>query len=1360
MGCIRGGGPPPYFDGAIDDVRVYNRALSTTEIRQLMGIRYVKNTGSDANDGLSWSTPKLTIQAAINSANPGDDVWVLAGSYVEGLVIDRPLRLMGIEAETDTFDDLIGRTATTPAMVFGTGYLHTIHINADAVIDGLYVSGGNANGTGEYENIGGGIFAENGSSVIRNCTIANNTAANWGGGMTLFGVQQVSDCTITVNQITNVTGGGHGVSVHGDSIFSNVIFTSNGTTTVVGYGGGVYVSSSTPTFTQCTFYANAADDGAGIYVSDGGTVPVFDRCTIWDNDASNNGGGLYIKNSAPIFKKSFFMENTAGNHGGGVYAGTSSSSYYSPLFENCVFGLNMATYSGGGLYIDNRFSPDIINCNIMGNSAGSLGGGLYLYPTNAFPTVFNSIVWGNTATGDAQYSFTPDPSEEQNLRVAYSNFEGGIDNTAPYREGNISQDPNFIDADGPDDNLYTWQDNNIGLADGSPCIDTGAASFPYAGVTAATDDLYGTVRPRNAGYDMGAFEYNPGNAYLFTNSPGGFGDPNNYSTYRMIVIPAGVGAGLYAGIWGDNGAKIYKYDSGSETWNDITPTAEPDWSVDNAGVNSLYTVGGYLFAGTYNGVTGTQIWRYGGSWDYWTIDGFGLGSSAYSADSMALYSGYTYAAAAKGSGVGIMRFDGGTDWTQVNIDDGFYSASGNYRAHAMIEYNGVLFVGTENGSGAQLWTYDEAYWLQETIPGFSTNNTVIRSMAVYNGNLYLATNNTTSGLEVWKYDGSSWTQVNANGFGNTNNVQAKSMVVHNGALYVGTDNSIDGGEVWKFNGSNWSPYLLGGVGGDTLNEYVNSLASFEGDLFVGTYNITDGTEIWATSDSLSTYTLTYDASVMHLVGSDGSSNTLLGVTNIDFSGTLPDDIDSISVERDGADMGLTINDFSFNTQFNQFYAVIPGPPVAGSTYTFTITAGATSVSNADTQGTIHYLPSPGGASLYPFDGLTVYRSTPTFSWQPLYYPSTTLYYRLEVALDDLGAPGDRVFATDRTTEMYHHTLPPGTLNPGQTYWWRLRVTDADTFVGAHNRRNTSWQQFTMAFSVPGFSKAPGIIDDTVGVSTFNLGTQVYLYFRAKVVDHEGIPVGGTSHQVKVAFPAGSPAAGGELMLYFEGGENYDGSLLGGLGGYRIGYYETFLVSLQGTDPALWAGDYIFTVTDADDNSASFTDTLTVAVIDQPAESSVTVNGNNNLGESITATFDNVLVDGSPYDDFSGYATIDDVIASPNWLGYGGDGTVSIVSEQVQITSPAKVGRSHTHLTFDPLAHDFVHSVQADVTVTAATSNGAPRARIWDVIYNNGTNDVYVVVNIHSDRVTYHVNERIMSGNTAGWNCDDISSAFR
>ena len=43
----------------------------------------VKSGGDDANTGENWTLAKKTVQAAIDGASEGDEIWVAAGSYEE-----------------------------------------------------------------------------------------------------------------------------------------------------------------------------------------------------------------------------------------------------------------------------------------------------------------------------------------------------------------------------------------------------------------------------------------------------------------------------------------------------------------------------------------------------------------------------------------------------------------------------------------------------------------------------------------------------------------------------------------------------------------------------------------------------------------------------------------------------------------------------------------------------------------------------------------------------------------------------------------------------------------------------------------------------------------------------------------------------------------------------------------------------------------------------------------------------------------------------------------------------------------------------------------------------------------------------
>jgi hypothetical protein len=83
-----------------------------------------------------------------------------------------------------------------------------------------------------------------------------------------------------------------------------------------------------------------------------------------------------------------------------------------------------------------------------------------------------------------------------------------------------------------------------------------------------------------------------------------------------------------------------------------------------------------------------------------------------------------------------------------------------------------------------------------------------------------------------------WTQVNVDGFGDSDNWQAFAMAVYDGALYVGTNNNLDGCEVWRWDGpgpSDWTRVASGGFG-DSFNRDVASMVVYDGRLFASTHN--------------------------------------------------------------------------------------------------------------------------------------------------------------------------------------------------------------------------------------------------------------------------------------------------------------------------------------------------------------------------------------------------------------------------------------------------------------------------------------------------------------------------------------------
>ncbi len=166
---------------------------------------HVAPYGSDSAGGTNWATAKLTLQAAVDAAISNDSVLVTNGVYATGgagmasinnrVVINKPIVVRSVN----------GPGVTT---IQGGGMgVRGAYVGDGAVLDGFTVTGGRSyyfDGGGEWDrNDGGGIFASAGG-VIRNCVIAGNHAARFGGGV--FG-GIVQHCTISNNSVFTAGGG-------------------------------------------------------------------------------------------------------------------------------------------------------------------------------------------------------------------------------------------------------------------------------------------------------------------------------------------------------------------------------------------------------------------------------------------------------------------------------------------------------------------------------------------------------------------------------------------------------------------------------------------------------------------------------------------------------------------------------------------------------------------------------------------------------------------------------------------------------------------------------------------------------------------------------------------------------------------------------------------------------------------------------------------------------------------------------------------------------------------------------------------------------------------------------------------------
>lgn len=195
--------------------------------------------------------------------------------------------------------------------------------------------------------------------------------------------------------------------------------------------------------------------------------------------------------------------------------------------------------------------------------------------------------------------------------------------------------------------------------------------------------------------------------------------------------------------------------------------------------------------------------------------------------------------------------------------------------------------------------------------------------------------------------------------------------------------------------------------------------------------------------------------------SDGELKTNLEiVVGRNFSGELPNDIDSISVtvtDANGIAKPLELPPHVYYDQHRDFWFELDGPPLPGK-YIFAVTGKGLTGSATDFQFTNRTLPIPDVNTFKPAEGEILTDTSPTFSWGPVEYPDTQIYYRLIIETPSR----KRVFNTSRMQGMLSYRVPAGILKPGRTYRWRVRAVDSDDWIEIQNRSLSEWRTFTMA----------------------------------------------------------------------------------------------------------------------------------------------------------------------------------------------------------------------------------------------------------------------------------------------------------
>jgi hypothetical protein len=423
------------------------------------------NGSSNASCGFSWTNP-CDLQYALNTlAGPNSELWVKQGVYLPGnnrtstFQLKSGVSIYGGFAGTETLRTernsdpstnntvLSGDIGTVGAISDNVYHVVSAYsVNNLSVLDGITITGGNANGaTG---NFGGGLYSENSSPTLTNIIFSNNSSNGAGGGM----------FAVTNNEHLRVN--------YSSPILMRVVFSGN---TAV-RGGGLFTQNSSPILMDVAFIGNIATGGAGggmnnqvlDEIVDEYSIPILNHVTFSGNTA-NGGGGMFNNNSSPVLTNVTFSGNTANIRGGAIL-----NEGGSPILKNVTITANTAPSGLGGSIR-----------NIL-NSVGE----------PSYPEIHNSILWDNGTeeiTSDGTGGVT----------ILDSVVEGGCP-ASGICANVVNLNPVLASLANNDGFTQTHA-----LGTGSSAIDAGGVNTACPSV-----DQRGITRPQGSACDMGAYEYN------------------------------------------------------------------------------------------------------------------------------------------------------------------------------------------------------------------------------------------------------------------------------------------------------------------------------------------------------------------------------------------------------------------------------------------------------------------------------------------------------------------------------------------------------------------------------------------------------------------------------------------------------------------------------------------------------------------------------------------------------------------------------------------------------------------------------------------------------------------------------------